>query len=305
MAITKVRVKINGTWNNLTQNSSTGKWTGTITAPSTTSYNLANKYYPVSIEITNDAGTVSTYESTDATFGEDLRLVVKETIKPTITLVTPSNSAYVTNNKQPITFKVTDESGGSGVNLSSVKLKIDSTTYSSTSTGMVSTGITNGYQFVYTPQSTLSDGKHTITINASDNDGNAATSVSASFTIDTVPPVLTISSPTTGKITNQASLTVKGTTNDATSSPTEVTILLNGEDVGDVTVASDGSFSKEITLSEGTNSIVVKATDYAGQSTSITLSVKLDTSVPTLKSVSMSPNPANTSASVAITLEVE
>ena len=305
MAITKVRVKINGTWTNLTKNSSTGKWTASITAPSTTSYNLANKYYPVTVEITNDAGTISTYESTDATFGELLRLKVKETIKPAITLVSPSNRAYVTNNKQPITFKVTDESGGSGVNLSSVKLKIDSNTYTATSTGMTSTGITNGYQFVFTPPSALADGKHTITINASDNDGNAATAVSASFTIDTVPPVLTISNPTTGKITNQASLTVEGVTNDATSSPAEVVILLNGTDVGTVTVGSDGSFSKDITLAEGTNSIVVTATDHAGQSTSITLSVKLDTTVPTLKSISMAPNPANTSASVAITLEVE
>ena len=305
MAITKVRVKINGTWTTLTKNSSTGKWSGSVTAPSTTSYTLANKYYPVTVELTNDAGTVATYESTDATFGEDLRLVVKETIKPTITLVSPSNSAYVTNNKQKITFKVTDEIGGSGVNLSSVKLKIDSTTYTATSTGMVSTGITNGYQFVFTPQTALTDGAHTITINASDNDGNAATAVSASFTIDTVPPVLTISNPTSGKITNQASLTISGVTNDATSSPAEVTILLNGTDVGTVTVGSDGSFSKAVTLAEGTNSIVVTATDYAGQSTSITLSVKLDTTVPTLKSISMSPNPANTSASVAITLEVE
>lgn len=305
MAITKVRVKINGTWTTLSQNSSTGKWSTSITAPSTTSYNLANQYYPVTVEITNDAGTVATYESTDATFGEDLRLVVKETIKPKITLVSPSNSAYVTNNKQKITFKVTDESSGSGVKLSAVKLKIDSTTYSYNSTGMTYSAITNGYQFVFTPRSALADGKHTITINASDNDGNAAKAVSANFTIDTVPPTLTISNPTSGKITNNPALTIEGVTNDSTSSPVEVTVLLNGSDVGDVTVGSDGSFSKAVTLAEGTNSIVVTSTDYAGQSTSITLSVKLDTSVPTIKSISMSPNPANASASIAITLEVE
>lgn len=305
MAITKVRVKINGSWTNLTKNSSTGKWSASITAPSTTSYTLANKYYPVTVELTNDAGTVKTYEATDATFGELLRLVVKETIKPTITLVSPSNSAYVTNNKQKITFKVTDESGGSGVNLSSVKLKIDGTTYTATSTGMVSTGITNGYQFVFTPQTALADGKHTITINASDNDGNAATAVSASFTLDTVPPVLTISNPTNGKVTNTAALTVTGVTNDATSSPATVKVLLNGVDTGTVTVASDGSFSKAVTLAEGTNTIVVTSTDYAGQSTSIPLTVILDTTAPTLKSISMSPNPVSTSASVTITLEVE
>lgn len=91
--------------------------------PATTSYNLANKYYPIKIEITNDAGTVVTKDATDATLGEALRLIVKETMKPTITLVSPSKGAYVTNNKQPITFKVVDEAGGSGVNLSTVKIK--------------------------------------------------------------------------------------------------------------------------------------------------------------------------------------
>ena len=114
--------------------------------------------------------------------------------------------AYVTNNKQPITFKVVDEAGGSGVNLSTVKIKLDGTTYTTSSTGMVSKGITNGYQFTFTPQTALKDGSHTITINASDNDGNAAAAVSSTFTIDTVPPTLTISSPAAGLITNKAAL---------------------------------------------------------------------------------------------------
>lgn len=302
MAITKVRVQVNGVWTSLSQND--GKWTGAITAPSTTSYNLANKYYPVKIEVTNDAGTVVTKDATDATLGEALRLVVKETMKPIVTLVSPSKGAYVTNNKQKITFKVVDETGGSGVNLSTVKIKIDSNTYTSTSQGMKCTGITNGYQFVFTPQSALKDGSHTITINASDNDGNAATAISSSFTIDTVPPTLTISAPQTGLITNKSSLTVSGKTNDATSSPITLTVTLNGASLGNVDVSTDGSFSKELILIEGTNSIVVTAKDGAGQTTSINLSVKLDTTVPVLSGITLTPNPVSTSASVAITVEV-
>ena len=300
MAIVKVRVQIDGVWTILTKGSN-GKWAGTLTAPATTSYNLANKYYPVKVEVTNDAGTVVTKDATDATLGELLRLVVKETIKPVITLVSPSAGAYVSNNKQPITFKVADEAGGSGVNLSTVKLKVDGTTYTANSTGMVSTGITNGYQFVYTP---LKEASHTITINASDNDGNAATAVTATYTIDTVPPTLTISSPQTGTATNKAALTITGKTNDATSSPITVSIKLNGVDQGNVEVGADGTFSKAVTLVEGTNSIVVTAKDGAGQTTSITLSVKLDTTVPVLTGITLAPNPANASASVAITVEV-
>lgn len=302
MAISKVRVQIDGVWTNLTK--SNGKWTGTITAPSTTSYNLANKYYPVKVEVTNDAGTVVTKDATDATLGEALRLIVKETMKPIITLVSPSSDAYVTNNQQPITFKVVDETGGSGVNLSTVKIKVDGTTYTASSEGMQSTGITNGYQFVFTPQSALSDGKHTISISASDNDGNAATGVSTSFSIDTVPPTLTISYPQSGLITNKSSLTLSGNTNDATSSPITLSMSLNGTSIDDIPVEADGSFSKGITLKEGTNSIVVNARDGAGQSTTITLSVKLDTSVPVLSGITLAPNPVSTSASVAITVEV-
>lgn len=231
-------------------------------------------------------------------------MVVKETMKPTITLVSPSKGAYVTNNKQPIVFKVVDETGGSGVNLSTVKLKIDNTTYTSTSTGMVSTGINNGYQFTYTPQSALKDGSHTITINASDNDGNVARAVTSTYMIDTVPPTLTVSSPSAGLITNKATLNIKGVTNDATSSPITLTVTLNGTSLGAVSVGADGSFTKDVTLVEGTNSIVVTAKDGAGQTSSITLTVKLDTTVPKLNSIVLTPNPANTSASVAITVEV-
>lgn len=303
MAITKIRVKLNGTWTSLTV--ANNKGTGSITAPSITSYNQSGGYYPISVELTNDAGTVATYEYTDAKWGSALRLVVKETIKPTIAITSPSNGAYVTNNKQPVVFKVTDETSGSGVSLSTVKLKIDSTTYSYNSTGMVYAAITNGYQFTYTPQTALSDGSHTLTVNASDNDGNAGTAVSSTVTVDTVPPTLNISSPTSGLITNNKSITVSGTTNDAISSPVMVKITLAGADQGTVSVGTDGSFSKALTMAEGTNTIVVTATDAAGKTSSVTLSVKLDTTIPKITAATFSPNPVNASASVTIALTVE
>lgn len=304
MAITKVRVKISGTWFNLSKDSATGKWGGTLTAPSATSYNLSGGYYPVTIEATNDAGTVKTWEAIDTAWGNTLRLVVKETIKPVCTIVSPSAGAYTTNNKQPITFKVTDESGGSGVNLTTVTLKVDSSTYKYNSTGMTYQAVTNGYQFVYTPQTALSDGPHTITVNAKDNDGNAAKTVMAAITVDTVPPSLTVAEPTAGLITNNPAVTVSGVTNDITSSPVTVKISLNGKDQGAASVGSDGSFVKVITLAEGANTIVVTAADAAGKTSSVTRSVKLDTSIPEITSLTLSPNPINASESITITLEV-
>lgn len=303
MAITKVEISINGVWTNCTKNAA-GKWAADPTAPAITSFNRTEKYYPVSVRITNDAGTVVTYDASDATIGESLRLQVKEKIKPVIVLVTPTNGARITNNKQPITFKVTDETNGSGVKTSTVSLKIDSNTYNESSPGMVKTAITNGYQFVYTPQAVLSNGDHTITINAQDNDGNAASAVTASIKVDTVPPSLNITSPVEGLITNNKTVQLAGTSNDATSSPVTITATLNGVDVGSIPV-TNGAFSKTLTGIEGDNVLITKATDAAGLPTTVTRHFKIDTSVPKIKSVTITPNPANASGSVAIELEIE
>ncbi|MFR8024089.1 Ig-like domain-containing protein [Eisenbergiella massiliensis] len=303
MAITKVRTQINGVWTSYTKNSN-GNWLGKPTAPAITSFNRTEKYYPVLVEITNDAGTVVTYDVSDSEIGNSLKLQVYEKIKPTIALVTPTNGARVTNNKQPITFKVTDETNGSGIKTSTVSLKIDGNTFNESSSGMVKTAITNGYQFVYTPQTALSNGDHTITINAQDNDGNAATTVTASIKVDTVPPSLNITSPTNGWITNNKTFTLAGTTNDATSSPVTISAKLNGTDVGSITV-TNGAFSKALTGVEGNNTLVVTAKDAAGLTTPVTINFKIDTSVPKIKSVRITPNPAEASSSIEIELEIE
>lgn len=304
MAISKVRVKINGVWNNLAKNSSTGKWEGTITAPANTSYTQSGGYYAVTVEATNTAGTVTTKDATDTTIGQALRLIVKETVKPVIKLVQPSNGAYISNNKIPIIFDVTDESGGSGVKTSAVSLKVGTATYTESSAGMVKTSITNGYRFIYTPQSALADGAKAIVINAKDNDGNAATQISASFTVDTVPPTLTISNPQNGLNTNKSSLIVSGTTNDTLSSPVTVKVK-HKETIYTPGIDNSGNFSQALVLTEGENTITVTSTDAAGKYTSITLNVLLDTSVPAVKTVTFTPNPVNASSGVLISLEVE
>ena len=167
------------------------------------------------------------------------------------------------------------------------------------------TPITNGYQFKATPATNYSNGQHTATVDAQDFDGNSATQKSVSFTVDTVPPSLTITSPTDNFVTNDAALTVIGTTNDDTSSPVTVKITLNGADQGTVTVGSDGGFSKPITLAEGSNTIVVTATDKAGKSSTVTRTVTYDSSVPQITAASVVPNPADAGATVVITVTIE
>ena len=296
MAIASVRAKLNGTWHTLTYDSTSGAYKATITAPGATSFKQTGGYYNVEIEATNTAGTTFT---TNGTSLAGLRLVVKETVAPVITIVSPTSGAYVTNNKPPITCTVVDESNGSGINLSTLTVKVDGTTIPHTSTA-----ITNGYTVTATPGNALTDGSHTITVDVKDNDGNSASQKSSTFKVDTVPPTLNITAPVAGLITNKASLTVQGVTNDSTSSPVTITMTLNGTAQSAVTVNSDGTFSKAVTLVEGTNTIIVTAKDAAGKTSSVTRTLTMDTTVPKVVSASIAPNPANTGASVVISVVV-
>lgn len=300
MAIKTVKATINGQTYDLTLNSASGKWEATITAPGKTSYNLAGGYYNVSVEATNEAGTKG---SADASTVDGLKLVVKETVAPVITIVSPTAGAYVANSKQPVVFNITDETGCSGVDISTLVVKQDGTAVAAAN--ITHTAITNGYSVTYTPSAALSDGSHTVTINCKDHDGNAAAEKSTTYTVDTVPPTLNVTSPADGLITAASSVTVAGTTNDATSSPVVITISLNGTDQGTVPVGTGGTFSKVVTLKEGSNTIIVKAKDAAGKESSVTRTVTLDTSVPKIKAATITPNPVDTGKTMIISVTIE
>lgn len=300
MAIQMVSALVDGRHYMLTYNPQTGAYEGQAIAPHYTSYNQPGGYYNVSIEVTNTAGTTVTKDGSDF---DGLRLVVVEKVAPVITIISPTNGALVTNANIPVVFTARDEAYGSGIDVSSLVVTLDGAPVASSE--ITSSAITDGYQFTYTPAAALSNASHTVTIDISDNDGNEAVQKSITFTVDTVPPSLNVTSPTEGLITNNASLTVAGTTNDVSSSPVTVTITLNGADQGSVPTTSDGSFSKAVTLAEGANVIIVTAADTAGNVTTVTRNVTLDTSVPVILSANITPNPVDAGTTMLISVVIE
>ena len=89
---------------------------------------------------------------------------------------------------------------------------------------------------------------------------------------DTIPPKITVDFPPDGHLTNQPRLIING----AVSEPAHLTI--NSESVA---LESDHSFSHVVSLQEGTNTLSLEATDNAGNSSSISVTVVLDTTPPT------------------------
>ncbi|MGN1418140.1 MAG: hypothetical protein ACI4W6_02300 [Acutalibacteraceae bacterium] len=316
MSIKTMQATINGQVYDLTLNESTGKYEAVITAPSGSSFNLENGYYPVSVTATDTAGNSTTVDSTHATLGDSLKLYVKEQNKPVITILEPSHGAYVTNSKPAIKFKIVDNtvqtSGYSGVNKDSLTIDIngysldslpiffDAVEWTETDGGYI--GTLNLIDAAYS----IGDGQCTIKIDCKDNDGNSADTASCTFTVDTLAPSLTVDMPADGLETNQSELTVSGSTDDVTSKPVSVNITLNGVDQGEISINDDGTFSKDLTLSQqGENTIVVTATDSAGKVTTVTRTVTFNTTAPVIKSVVISPNPVNAGNTYTITVEVE
>ena len=232
---------------------------------------------------------------TDVAFGDDLKLKVKEKVKPIIAVTYPTASATITSATPTITWTVTDDD--SGIDEATIAIKIDSGTY--VTSGITTTAITKGFNCSYKVPAYLNNGAHSFSLKVSDHDGNAATEVVTSFTVDTVPPALTITSPADGLITNKESLTVSGTTNDVTSTP--VTVTVNGTPV---TVQSNGSFTTTVTLKSGSNTITVVATDAAGLKTTITRTVTLDTGAPVFQEISIIPNPVDAGKTYVISVKV-
>ena len=302
MAVKTVQVIINGAVTTLSYNGQTGKYEATITAPSKSSYNVnAGHYYLVTVKATDEAGNVTTKTDTDTTLGASLKLKVKEKVAPTITISSPTAGSYLTTNKPTIKWKVTD--ADSGVNPSTIGITIDNGS-KVTGDSITKTTVSGGYECTYTPGSALADGSHTVKIDASDFDGNAAAQKSVSFKIDTVPPTLSISSPSDKLITNKTAITVTGKTNDATSSPVTVTIKLNSGNAEAVEVGADGAFSKALTLVAGSNTITVVAKDAAGKSTTVTRTIIVDQTAPVIKSITINPNPVDAGKTYVICVEV-
>lgn len=301
MAVKQVQAIINEQTYTLMLNDNTGKYEATITAPTKSSYPLDGHYYGVTVNASDDAGNITTVDQNHEILGESLRLKVKEKVAPVIAITYPTADAVITNNKPTITFKVTDND--SGVNPATIGVTVDSGN-KITGDKIVKSNVSGGYECTYIPDVALNDGQHTIKVDVSDFDGNAATQKSVTFKVDTVPPTLSITSPTEGFVTNQSTVTVSGKTNDVTSSPVKVTVKLNSGNAENVQVAENGEFSKVLTLASGKNTITVVATDSAGKQTTITRTVTLNTSAPVITSITLTPNPVDAGKTFIISVSV-
>lgn len=186
---------------------------------------------------------------------------------PELSLSRPTQGSYVDTATPRIELGYRDT--GSGVAPDSVKLAIDGQSVLARCTPRpagASGARSMGAQC--TPTSVFPEGPLTLTATVADHAGNVSEVVSVRFTVDTVPPAITLNQPGPGAFTNQSTLRVDGVLSETAR------LTLNGARVA---VAPDHGFTARVPLTAGTNPLTLIATDLAGNRTTLTRIVTLDT----------------------------
>jgi hypothetical protein len=202
---------------------------------------------------------------------------ITPTVPPVLTLSTLADNSFTNNATLNIAGTVTDSAG-------IASLTINGSTVTVNSDGSFSYAVT------------LITGPNTITTIATDLAGNHTTDT-RTITLDKTAPVLSITQPADNSVTNTASLQITGTVNDAVS--TVVTVTVNNGQPATATM-NGSNFSATANLISGLNSIVIKATDQAGNVSSINRSVTCDPTSPNLAVTNPSQDTTTTQGSITI-----
>lgn len=214
---------------------------------------------------------------------------------PVITqaFVPAGNSSLAGNNVLGTLQKVSGTlSDDDGFNVGAVNLYVDG---SATPIGAVNTaGTTATWEYTFSGGSSLAQGEHYYTIQATDRNGLAQSLGPTYFLVDTENPTLGIGSPAAGAKVRAGTLTISGTASDSGglgASPVGITLRHSNtgsslhNDAYSLPV-SLGAWSQDVVIDgdvlDGTLYIDVLLTDRAGKTSSVTRAVTIDMTAPSL-----------------------
>lgn len=98
-----------------TYDAETQLWTATATAPATSSYGQPDHVYKAEVFAQDQAGNSASVNSSDPTYGAQLKIRVLEKTKPVITDIHASATTVDAGGRIVFTFKVTDTTPAANV----------------------------------------------------------------------------------------------------------------------------------------------------------------------------------------------
>jgi hypothetical protein len=150
---------------------------------------------------------------------------VSDGTSPTVSLVSPTNNSNVSTSPQTIQVNVNDNYQ---VNQTGVIFNVSGTLYNSTGAGLVDCSGGTAASRVCTLTQALGDGAKTLIVSATDVFGNAVTSGTYLFTVDTAAPYYTQYGPTSVTAAVGSTLYFYSNWTDTTTQVAAVNFVANG-----------------------------------------------------------------------------
>ena len=145
----------------------------------------------------------------------------------------------------------------------------------------------------------MHDGTHVLYVRATDLAGHV-NNTAVSFIVDTIAPSLAFVTPANGTRLNSTSVGVRWTVSDTGSGVATTQISING-----MLYTTVLGTNTTLTLTEGTQTIYLKATDKAGNSRTVTTTFTIDTTAPTISTKSPTGLVESTRSKVRVTFSEE
>ena len=190
-----------------------------------------------------------------------------DTTPPAVSITSPANNATVSGNVT-LTATATDNVG-----VASVVFNVDGVQVGNPRTSAPYTRTWNS--------TTASNGTHNVSATATDAEGNTSTATVtvtvSNSTTDSTPPVVSITSPT-NNATVSGVVTLTATASD-NSGISNVVFKLDGNQVGNQLTSSPYSTTwNSASVSDGSHSLTVTASDAAGNSTTASININVSNS---------------------------
>jgi len=248
---------------------------------------LLDGTHTLALRITDKAGNV-----TNTTPQEVSTLQSADTPTVTSSLVAAASSAQAGNNVLGALLKVSGTfSDDDGFDSSTIKLLLDAdpTELAGTNTA----GTTGTWEYTW---ASLTSGEHYVRIKITDRNGATVTTSPIYFLVDTQNPTLTLTTPSAGAKARAGALTVSGSASDAGglgTGPLSITLQhsnvlspLHNTIYTPTVSAADGTWTLAVAIDgaslDGTLYLNLILTDRAGKTSSVTRTVTLDTTAPSL-----------------------
>ncbi|MEM4589955.1 MAG: Ig-like domain-containing protein, partial [Candidatus Micrarchaeia archaeon] len=196
------------------------------------------------------------------------------TIPPSVSITSPSSNSYI-NSK---TITITGTSSDLNYNYTNISIWQGSTLINSTTTTNTSWSVQLGVQ---------NDGIYNITATAYDKVGYNNSSSVQNIRIDTIPPSVSITSPSSNSYINSKTITITGTSSDLNYNYTNISIW-QGSTLINSTITTSASWSVQLAAQDdGVYSISAVVYDLAGNENSSNVTdITVDTIIPQLTIIS-------------------